>query len=952
MRRLFVISLAVSAPVFGQSFVLTGSLNQVRYVNTATLLQNGMVLVTGGQPGSPGDPINTAELYNSTAGTWQYTTSPMNVARSTSAAALMNDGRVLIIGGATDSGALSSVEIFDPTTGTFTFTGSLNQARYFPGDPAAITLLDGRVLAIGGDCPGCPDGNPTSTVEAYDPQQGTWSYVAPLSQGNSNGYTSTLLLNGSVLIAGGCYTDSCPPATAAVELFDPTTNTWQQMTPLLLDRAYHTATLLPDGAVLIAGGIPTTFVTTNTTEVYDPSVAPNGLSQWGPLLNVARRDHAAALNPDGSVLVAGGIGDQPAPYSSAELLTNTTSAWTMLNPMNIARYEPTATVLPSGAVLIATGAGCCLANGYSGAILAAELWVSPTTSGTISVTTNLASGTFTITGPTTYTGSGTSATFSAPPGQYTIIFGAAAGYDTPAQQTQTLAVGATITFTGSYTSLPTLSVKPQSLEFTYQAGFVGPIPAQGITISTGKQPVSFYVSVSTGSPWLTVTPQSGTTNTTVSVFVGADQAAGTYQGQITITATGTQNSPQTVPVTLIVTGPNSPIVLLVPGIFGSKLASSSEVVWLSDKVMIGPFYKGNLAQLEYDINGNPKASLSTSATTPTGDYGGLFNINSDPTNSAYDLDCSIGWVTIFSDYAACLYNINVYNSLYYLLLNQGYAAFTFPYDWRMDISTLAAQLANTVSSLAASYPNHKIAIVAHSMGGLLVGEMLRTQGTQLAPVLGPIVTLGTPFGGSVDTYLYAQGWASPFPSKLINPAHLKTYGSNWTSGYELLPRNDFVQIDEVPVDFHAIYTGTFDPNKFPALSRANATTNNPLTLAYSLWQASESIPVYPEAYAIIGSGQLTPTTVTEDPAQNNCPIYLTNNGDGTVPLASAQASTWISSTTPNNIRYAKTDHVGLPQNGSVQAGILNVLAGKSIDAHGLKTSEYSSSTGQSGCLAP
>src|ERR1017187_2112670 len=167
----------------------------------------------------------------------------------------------------------------------------------------------------------------------------------------------------------------------------------------------------------------------------------------------------------------------------------------MLNPMNIARYEPTATVLPSGAVLIATGAGCCLANGYSGAILAAELWVSPTTSGTISVTTNLASGTFTITGPTTYTGSGTSATFSAPPGQYTIIFGAAAGYDTPAQQTQTLAVGATITFTGSYPSFPPLSVNPHPLESTYKAGFVGPFPAKEITISPEKHPFSFYESV-------------------------------------------------------------------------------------------------------------------------------------------------------------------------------------------------------------------------------------------------------------------------------------------------------------------------------------------------------------------------------------------------------------------------------------------------------------------------
>jgi hypothetical protein len=754
-------------------------------------------------------------------------------------------------------------------------------------------------------------------------------------------HTSTLLPDGTVLVAGG---ESGYGTTTLASLYTPSTDTWRVMTPMLVPRQDHTMTLLPDGTVLLAAGRDDAG-TLNSVEIYDAHAGDNGQSRFTAALANDRRIPTATLLPDGTVLLAGGGSDTSQgtiPIAASQVFQPASQTWSPVQLMVTPRVAHIAALLPNGSVLLAGG------GGPAGELNSAELWVSSLTAGTIMVSTNLTAASFTITGPTAFSGSGTSATFSnAPPGQYLITFGAVTGYTTPAQQTQTLTVGGTINFIGTYIPSAVLSVKPTSLQFTYQQGFVGSIPAQGITISTGKQPVSFSAAALTndGAPWLTIKPRSGTTNTTVSVFVATSQAAGTYQGQITITAPGAQNSPQSVSVTLIVTGTSNPIVILVPGIFGSKLADSKEVVWLSDRVLRGNIHHGDLAELEYDVNGNPTTTLSTSAypAPQSPDYGGLFNIASAPSGINYALDCNWWVIWGFLNRSSCIQGIYIYNSLYNSLVESGYYVVPFPYDWRTDIATLATQLTNTVSTLASTFTN-PIAIVAHSMGGLIVGEMLRTQGTQLSAVLGPIVTIGTPFAGSVDTYLYAQGWASPFPTSLITPSEMQTYGSNWTSGYELLPRENFVQINGA-VSYKAIYSGTYDSKHFPALSRANNTSNNPLTLAYNFWNGSRTYTtVYPPAYAIIGSGQLTPTGMTED--ATGCPIYLQNNGDGTVPLWSATAGTrtWIS---PSNVRYANGSHTGLPQNVQVQTAIKSILAGQLPT--NLQTTPYPSKSGESTC---
>jgi len=193
-------------------------------------------------------------------------------------------------------------------------------------------------------------------------------------------------------------------------------------------------------------------------------------------------------------------------------------------------------------------------------------------SGGIIVTTNLPAATFIITGAATFTGSGTSGSFpNAPPGQYTIAFGDLVGYVTPNTQTQTLAVGGTITFNGTYISVqPSLGVSPTALTFTYQQGILRPPSPQNVTVSSSGAALNFTAAASTvppGGTWLSVSPAGGTTGSptgTLSVSVAGGLTAATYNGQITITAAGTVNSPLPVPVTLTVTPPTQAISLTFP----------------------------------------------------------------------------------------------------------------------------------------------------------------------------------------------------------------------------------------------------------------------------------------------------------------------------------------------------------------------------------------------------
>jgi hypothetical protein len=185
-----------------------------RYAHTATLLPNGKVLVTGGFSGldaqSSGTALSTAELYDPATGAFTPTGS-MATARGGQTATLLSNGKVLVAGGLINlsSAAVcvaSSAELYDPATGTFAPTGDMEAARE---EHTATQLPDGKVLLIGGSNSsdasgsyGCQYCRAQDSAEFYDPATGSFSFADSMSTTRS-GHTATLLSDGRVLVAGG-----------------------------------------------------------------------------------------------------------------------------------------------------------------------------------------------------------------------------------------------------------------------------------------------------------------------------------------------------------------------------------------------------------------------------------------------------------------------------------------------------------------------------------------------------------------------------------------------------------------------------------------------------------------------------------------------------------------------------------------------------------------------------
>ena len=221
------------------------------------LLDDGRVLVVGGQgiaPSSPQDVIlpfvGTTEIFNPETGEWRQAAT-MEQPLFRQAAVLLSDGRVLVVGGVSLSDGKESAraEIYDPATDTWTPTENMTTER---GEPKAVLLSDGRVLVTGDRSRDFRA--VTGKAETYDPNTGTWTPTGDLSN-SSRGHSLTLLPDGRVLVAGGVHpTNRHFGAYPTTEIFDPTTNSWSPGPELFEPRIHHSATLMPDGRVLLIGG--------------------------------------------------------------------------------------------------------------------------------------------------------------------------------------------------------------------------------------------------------------------------------------------------------------------------------------------------------------------------------------------------------------------------------------------------------------------------------------------------------------------------------------------------------------------------------------------------------------------------------------------------------------------------------------------------------------------------
>jgi hypothetical protein len=327
----------------------TGGMGTGRHTATATLLPDGRVLVVGGYTDGGGSSLASVELYDPTSGTWQ-TTESLLVPRFGHTATLLPDGMVLVVGGmAGDNAAsspLASAELYDPSTGKWHATGSMSARRI---NHTATLLPDGTVLVTGGVSKICGDGDIgcgyLASAEIYDPAAGVWHSTESMSVGR-DGHTATLLPNGTVLVAG---TFSEPPLASA-EIYDPATGAWHATGSMRIARSFATATLLPNGTVLIAGGYSRGELA--SAEVYDPTT---GVWSLTGSMSVARSDHTATLLPNGAVLIAGGGQDGAIDLASAELYDAARGIWSLTSSLAITRDDPTATLLRDGSVLIAGG---------------------------------------------------------------------------------------------------------------------------------------------------------------------------------------------------------------------------------------------------------------------------------------------------------------------------------------------------------------------------------------------------------------------------------------------------------------------------------------------------------------------------------------------------------------------------------------------------------------------
>ncbi len=319
-----------------QTWQYTGSLNTERHRERINVLQNGKVLVTGGDD-MAGIPLASCELYDPATGTWSYAAS-MNIAREHHTSNELPDGRIVVIAGNTDNiyewVETASVEIYDPTTDTWADGGSLQVGRQ---NHTSTLLNDSLILVSGGLTTNYPTDGSTTECEIYNVNSHQSTIAGPMTQ-HRRDFSAVLLTDGRVLVAGGRTVGSMSDYLSECEIYDPSTNSWSVEPSMAQSRESGLLARFSDNTVIAAGGRSTPYVTAPGAEVFDPS-NPTWTSV-SPIMQPCYRPGATVL-PGDRLLMTGGIITFDPNDPSGQTVTNTATCEWYDKPNERWFYAPT-----------------------------------------------------------------------------------------------------------------------------------------------------------------------------------------------------------------------------------------------------------------------------------------------------------------------------------------------------------------------------------------------------------------------------------------------------------------------------------------------------------------------------------------------------------------------------------------------------------------------------------
>ena len=334
---LAMILFCFSLSLFAGDWQPAANTNVDRHEHKGIILDNGNFMIVSGY--SSGEITPTCEIYDFQTGQWSFTDS-LHIGRYGFNLTKLQNGKIMVISGMSPNGYTSSCEIYDPNTGEWSFTDSLTYARtHF----ASIVLENGNVLTTAGT-----DRQGRKTCEIYDPNLETWQLTSSLNEGRHS-HTLTLLPDGRVLAAGDENSQIC-------EIFDPNTETWEITDSLIVGRREEGETVtLKNGLILFISGLgdPNNPVL-ESCELFDPETETWSLAGS---LQTGRTCFGFTLLPNGNVLVNGGMTDGGASLKSCEIYNPDTNTWTQEPDMIDFRGNHANGLLPDGRVITAAGNG-------------------------------------------------------------------------------------------------------------------------------------------------------------------------------------------------------------------------------------------------------------------------------------------------------------------------------------------------------------------------------------------------------------------------------------------------------------------------------------------------------------------------------------------------------------------------------------------------------------------